>query len=93
MQNNKSKKYENLLAPTDFVMNEVVWMNEGTNERTNERMNERTNKPKNERMNEQTKQGSNEWTNEWMNVKVPLAAAISPYLISITHPTQAWNVR
>ena len=26
-------------------------------------------------------------------VKVPLAAAISPYLISLTHPTHAWNVQ
>ena len=26
-------------------------------------------------------------------VKAPLAAAISPYLISPTHPTHAWNVR
>ena len=25
-------------------------------------------------------------------VKAPLAAAISSYLISLTHPTQAWNV-
>ena len=25
-------------------------------------------------------------------VKAPLAAAISPYLISLTHPTHAWNV-
>ena len=26
-------------------------------------------------------------------VKAPLAAAISPYLISLTHPTHAWNKR
>ena len=26
-------------------------------------------------------------------VKGPLAAAISPYLISLTHPTHAWNVQ
>ena len=26
-------------------------------------------------------------------VKAPLAAAISPYLISLTHPTHAWNAR
>ena len=26
-------------------------------------------------------------------VKAPLAAAISPYLISPTHPTHAWNVQ
>ena len=26
-------------------------------------------------------------------VKAPLAAAISPYLISLTHPTHAWNVQ
>ena len=26
-------------------------------------------------------------------VKAPLAAAISPYMISLTHPTHAWNVR
>ena len=26
-------------------------------------------------------------------VKAPLAAAISPYLISLIHPTHAWNVQ
>ena len=26
-------------------------------------------------------------------VKAPLAAAISPYVISLTHPTHAWNVQ
>ena len=25
MQNNKNKKYENQLAPSDFVMKEVTW--------------------------------------------------------------------
>ena len=62
MQNNKSKKYENLLAPTDFVMNEVVRMNEGTNERTKEQTNQRTN----EWTNKQSKDRMNERMNEWM---------------------------
>ena len=26
-------------------------------------------------------------------VKAPLTAAISPYLISLTHPTHAWNIQ
>ena len=26
-------------------------------------------------------------------VKAPLAAAISPYVISLTHPAHAWNVQ
>ena len=80
MQNNKSKKYENLLAPTDFVMNEVVhvWMNEGTNERTNKQTKERTN--------ERTNKARIEWMNEWMNECEGASSCRYQSIFDLNHP-------